>query len=172
MINDGYSICSNAWALDKEIKNELGLLLIISSLCAEKGYCWATNDYLAGLFDESSDSISRKIKKLEEKGYVKIQYERKGTQITKRIITIDKIIGGELHHRQNCRPTIDKIVEDNNTNINNISLFINKIKEKKSEYINNGNGVKSFILATSWARQQPEYEQLTAEERRKLILEV
>ena len=61
--------------------------------------------------------------------------------------------------------------DNDNVNDNNIS-FINKIKNKRDEYQKNGNGVKSFILATAWAKQQPEYEQLTDEERRKLILEV
>ena len=32
-MDQGYSICLNIWALDKDIKSELGLLLIISSLC-------------------------------------------------------------------------------------------------------------------------------------------
>lgn len=96
MLSDGYSVCSNEWALDKDIKTELGLLLIISSLCADKGYCWATNEYFSSLFEESQENISRKIKKLEDKGYISIQYERKGCEITKRIITIDKIINPRL----------------------------------------------------------------------------
>ena len=32
-INNGYAICFNEWSLDKSIKNELGLLLIISIIC-------------------------------------------------------------------------------------------------------------------------------------------
>lgn len=63
-MQEGYSICFNEWALDKEIKNELGLLLIISSLCAEKGYCFASNKYLSQLFDVPEQTISRKIKLL------------------------------------------------------------------------------------------------------------
>ena len=50
-MEDGYSLCLNKWALDKTIKNELGLLLIISSLTAEKGYCYASNGYLAKQFN-------------------------------------------------------------------------------------------------------------------------
>ena len=50
-VKNGYSICFNEWALDKDINNELSLLLIISSLSAEKGYCFASNKYLADLFD-------------------------------------------------------------------------------------------------------------------------
>ena len=72
-MNNGYSICLNQWALDKDIKNELGLLLIISSLCAEKGYCWATNKYLADLFGVTEQSISNKLKKLEDKNYLIIE---------------------------------------------------------------------------------------------------
>ena len=34
-MENGYAICMNEWALDKDIKNELGLLFIISCLCAE-----------------------------------------------------------------------------------------------------------------------------------------
>ena len=44
---------------------------------------------------------------------------------------------------------------------NKKELFIKKIKEKKEEYQKAGNGVKSFILATAWARRQPEYELMT-----------
>lgn len=69
-IEDGYAICFNEWALDKNIKCELGLLLIISGLTAEQGFCFAKNKYFAELFNESEDSISRKIKKLESLGYI------------------------------------------------------------------------------------------------------
>ena len=61
-MENGYALCLNEWALDKSIKNELGLLLIISSLCAEKGYCYASNKYLAEIFDTNEVVICRKIK--------------------------------------------------------------------------------------------------------------
>ena len=48
-MKNGYAICFNEWVLDNSIKNELRLLLIISSLCAEKGYCYASNEYLANI---------------------------------------------------------------------------------------------------------------------------
>lgn len=174
MINDGYSVCSNQWAIDKDIKNELGLLLIISSLCADKGYCWATNEYLSSLFGETTDSISRKVKKLEEKGYVKIDYERKGTQITKRIITIDKIVCGGVYHRQNCRSTIDQKVEENNTNNNNLYyLFINKIIKEKSkmkfEPTPETNKVNQVFM---WATEQPEYNQLSPKEQNNIKMDI
>ena len=89
-MENGYSICLNEWALDKEIKNELGLLLIISSLTAEKGYCYASNEYLASLFETTETTISKKIKLLETKQYIKINYRKRGCEIISREIRLSK----------------------------------------------------------------------------------
>lgn len=123
-MQEGYSICFNEWALDKEIKNELGLLLIISSLCAEKGYCFASNKYLSQLFDVPEQTISRKIKLLENKKYIIIEYKKRGCEIIERNIRLTKLLSDD---KQKCVSTINKIVKDNNININNTS---NNIKEK------------------------------------------
>ena len=126
-MENGYALCLNKWALDKSIKNDLGLLLIISSLCAEKGYCWASNEYLGNLFDVTPESISRKLKLLENKNYITIEYERRGTQVIKRYLRLTKI---STDHYQKCQWTINKNVKENNTSINNISLII---KEYENE---------------------------------------
>ena len=112
---DGYSICLNTWALDKDIKNELGLLLIISGLTAKCGYCHATNAYFAELFDTTKSSISKKIKKLEDKNYISIEYEKRGCEVTERKIRLSKIA---LDECQNEQPTSVKNVKENNTSIN------------------------------------------------------
>lgn len=117
MIKDGYSICFNEWALDKDIKNELGLLLIISSLTAEKGFCFASNEYFAKLFETNESVISRKLKKLEGKGYIKISYQRRGAEIISREIRLTKLSTDDL---QKSQPTIDEKVKDKNTSNNNI----------------------------------------------------
>jgi hypothetical protein len=121
IMENGYSICMNEWALDKDIKNELGLLLIISSLCAENGYCFASNKYFSELFNIPEENISRKIKKLEEKGYITLEYEKIGCQIKKRYIRLTKI---SIDDCQKHQSTIDENVKDNNISINN-----NKRKE-------------------------------------------
>ena len=108
-MKEGYSICFNEWALDKDIKDELGLLLIISSLTAEKGYCYASNDYLAKIFKTNVVTISRKIKILEEKKYIEIEYEKKGCLVISRKIRLTKML-----------TVINKNVKENNiSNINN-----------------------------------------------------
>ena len=170
MISDGYAVCSNEWAIDKDIKNELGLLLIISSLCADKGYCWATNEYLSNLFEESQENISRKIKKLEEKGYISIDYTRNGTQITKRIITIDKFINGKGSPLIKKSMAIDENVKENNTNINNYYLFINKIINKKQEF--DGKESDNVNKAFEWAKGQPEFTYLSPKEQNNIKMDI
>lgn len=130
-MKDGYSICFNEWALDKEIKNELGLLLIISSLCAEKGYCYASNEYLGNLFDLPKETISRKIKLLQDKNYITIEYEKKGCEIIARKIRLTKML---IHDYQNCYSTINKNVKENNIMINNISNNIERYIEEIEKF--------------------------------------
>lgn len=115
-MNNGYSICLNRWSLDKDIKNELGLLLIISSLCAEKGYCFASNQYLANLFDITEVSISNKISKLEKKGYIQIDYKKRGCEIISREIRLKNIL---IDDYKNFYSTIKENFKDNNISVNN-----------------------------------------------------
>lgn len=87
-MEQGYAICFNKWALDTTIKNELSLLLIISSLSAKEGYCYASNEYLAKTFNCRTETISRKLKKLVSKGYIDIEYKWNGTSVISRKIRI------------------------------------------------------------------------------------
>lgn len=120
-MEEGYSICFNKWALDRSIKNELGLLLIISSLTAERGYCYASNTYLAKLFKTNGPTISRKISKLKDKGYIEIEYEKRGTEITNRYIRLSKMITDRY---QKWKTGIIKNDKDNNINNNNTRRII------------------------------------------------
>ena len=117
----GYAWCLNKWALDKNIDGELGLLLIISSFCANNGCCYASNEYLASLFKISPVSVSRKINKLKDLGYIKVEYEKRGAEIKKRIIRLTDLITDDY---QKCYSTINKndkeiITSNINTSINN-----------------------------------------------------
>lgn len=134
-MENGYAICLNLWTLDKDIKNELRLLLVISSLCAEKGYCWATNKYLGDLFEETEQSISNKIKKLEEKSYIQIEYEKRGCEITKRIIRLKNIYTDDI---KNFIPTIKKNFKENN--IINKNININNVDDDIYSYVEEGLG--------------------------------
>lgn len=115
-MENGYALCLNEWIFDTRIKNELNLLLYISSLTAERGYCYAKNEHFAQKFGEHETSISRKIKKLEALGYINIEYTKKGCEITDRKIRLAKML---IDDYQKCEPTISKNAKDNNTSINN-----------------------------------------------------
>lgn len=128
---EGYSICFNEWALDKEIKDELGLLLIISSLTAQEGYCFASNTYLADLFKIDKVSISRKLKKLEDKKYITIEYLKKGSLIVGRKIRLTKMLTAV---NKNVNGTVNKNVKDNNISINNININNKGRNFTKREY--------------------------------------
>lgn len=131
-MGDGYSICFNEWALDKDIKDELGLLLIISSLTAEKGYCYASNNYLAEIFKTNVVTISRKIKNLEEKKYISIEYEKKGCLVISRKIRLTKMLTAI---NKNVNRAINKNVKDNNiNNINNTNINNKKESKKETSY--------------------------------------
>jgi len=135
----GYSICPHSWALDKEIRNELGLLLIITSLCQKEGYCYASNKYFAELFGELEPNISRKLKKLEAKKYIEIVYEKRGFEITKRQIRLSKMIMVDYQIRQstiikNDNGTIIKNDKENIISNNNINNNKRESEERKNTH--------------------------------------
>lgn len=119
---EGYSICFNSWALDKSIKTELGLLLVISSFCANKGYTYASNEWFAKRFDVDEVTISRRLKKLGNKGYITMKYDRKGAKVVKRYIYVPRLTKVLTSDLQKCQDTVNKNVKENNTSINNTSI--------------------------------------------------
>lgn len=143
-MKNGYSICFNEWALDKDIKTELGLLLIISSLTAENGYCFASNKYFANLFEIDEVSVSRKISKLEKKKYISIEYEKRGAEVKNRKIRLTKMLTDRL---QNNQSTINKNVKGNNTSINTTSnnKKIYKKENQVEEVFNYWNSKKIIV---------------------------
>ena len=105
---------------DKE-KIILSMILYLSD---NTGSCFASNKYLSQLFDIPEQTISRKIKLLENKKYITIEYKKRGCEIIERNIRLTKLLNDD---KQKCVSTINKIVKDNNININNTSI---NIKEK------------------------------------------
>ncbi|BBF41974.1 hypothetical protein lbkm_0654 [Lachnospiraceae bacterium KM106-2] len=88
----------------------------ITALCNEKGYCWATNDYFAKLYDVSKQSISSWLSRLENTGYIKrnIVYRDGTKEILNRYISL-------------FDDPIQENLKDNNTLINNTSNNKNNV---------------------------------------------
>ena len=120
-----------------------------TALSNVQGYCNAGNEYFAKLYDKDKATISRAISKLQELGFIHIEYERSGARVTKRKIypldiktTNDKIINRtEIPNDKNITReqeklllAIDKIVKENNVNynyiLNNVIKMFLSNKEK------------------------------------------
>ena len=119
----------------------------LTALSNEKGYCWAGNDYFAGLYEVSKTSVSKWVSALKDAGYIQIQLEyAEGTkQILHRYIRIVKDpIEEKLHTsiRKVNDPIEEKLI-DNTTYNNTINNTMNKgviTPEKKVK--------KSFVKPT------------------------
>ena len=92
----------------------------ITALSGKLGYCYATNNYFAELYDVSKNTVSRWISDLNKLGFINIKVERnENKQVIKRKIGII----------QKDNSPIYKMSKENITSINNTSN-INITKEK------------------------------------------
>ena len=100
-----------------------GLLLIhIISLCKKNGYCWATNRYFCDIYNVTQVTISKSISNLAIFGYIKAQYDNKGTNNSKRIIKLSEVLNLKF-----------KSIKDNfNTGYKqNFKQYNNKLNKKE-----------------------------------------
>lgn len=67
-----YSVIPSVVLFHEELSANAKLLYaVLTNLCDGEGYCWATNGYLAGLFNVSESSVSRWVSQLEGMGYIR-----------------------------------------------------------------------------------------------------
>ena len=143
-----YAIIPAEVRYDNELTANAKLLYAeITSLANKTGSCWATNEYFAYLYKTSTKTITRTIKKLSEKNYIKTTVETKrfedGTIKKIRIIHMDKNV---LNHMdKNVLNHMDKNVPYNNTRtINNIESRENKFSKPTLDEI------KEFIVTNNY----------------------
>ena len=95
----------------------------ITALAGADGYCWASNDYFARLYQMDKRTISRLIGTLQEQGHIRVEVVRKKggkgpievrkIYIGRRVSEARRGIDKNVHTPgQNCREGIDKIVQD------------------------------------------------------------
>ena len=87
-LQNGYAVCFNSWLFDERIQNELRLLLLISSLSAKEGHCYASNEYLGEKLGKSKDWASSGVTKLKNLGYIEVELQKFGAVVTNRKIKI------------------------------------------------------------------------------------
>lgn len=124
-----YAIIPANVRYDKDIPPNAKLLYgEITALCNQKGYCWATNDYFARLYNCTKQSVSGWINKLKEKGYIGVEiiYKEGSKEILNRYIKIS-----EYPIQNNLNTPIQNNLKDNNTSFNNTTNTKKEKKERK-----------------------------------------
>ena len=128
-----YAILPAFVRYDTELSANAKLLYSeITSLCNEKGFCWATNSYFANLYGISERTIQNLIKQINDKDYITIKILGN----SKRLIYIDY-----TRYEKNFVGGVKKISyphEKNFTHNNKINNKIN-INNNNNESIENFN---------------------------------
>ena len=120
-----YAIIPATVRYDKDLTDKAKLLYgEITCLCNKEGYCFATNNYFANLYNCTSRAIQFTISKLQEKGYIRVilenNYQRK--------IYLTDALGYEKiftpPHENNFIGVYEKNFTHNNIKYNIDDLFI------------------------------------------------
>lgn len=114
-----YSIITAEVRYDNDLTDSEKLLFSeLTALANKDGFCWSSNNYFAKLYNVTKKTISRRLKHLEDKGYIKRELIRnEDKQVIKRKIYTIKGIG----YRQNIPEGMDNKAKGNNTSNNNTS---------------------------------------------------
>ena len=176
-LNNGYAICFNSWLFDERIQNELRLLLLISSLSAKEGYCYASNEYLGEKLGKSKDWASSGVTKLKNLGYIEVELQKFGAVVTNRKIKIVALENAarprtenptsadgksNVREREIQRPPYNVCARNNNTSQENYKLL--KLQANNNPLPPKGVSLPDFIDPNLWQ----EYLAYKKERREKL----
>ena len=144
-----YSVIPATVLYNKDLKaNEKLLYAIITSLACKKGYCFASNKYLAEKLDVNPKTISSWISDLKNKNFIVVELIRnENNQIVQRKIYINDVPypsnNGYQYQSKNGQ-AIHLKVEDNN--IKNNIKNTNKVNRKIiSNYTNQREYSEEFL---------------------------
>ena len=151
-----YAIIPADIRYDKTLCDKAKLLYgEITSLSNLYGYCFSSNKYFAELYGITDTYVSKLIKQLIEKGYIRseIVYKEGTKQIVNRYLTIV-----QYPYPTILQEGIEQKCKDNNININNTSINNKKenIKRKKFEKPTLDE-IKAYIKEKQMTNVDPEY---------------
>lgn len=117
----------------------------LSALSNKTGISWAQNKYFAELYSVDAKTVSRWIQQLQAEGFieVKMEYDKQTKQVTKRLIKITTVGGGDKNVQggQKDPQGGDKNVQDNiynnnsyNNTRNNTATF-KKVSDFNENYL-------------------------------------
>ena len=141
-----YAIIPAEVRYDEELPPNAKLLYgEITSLCNEKGYCWATNQYFADLYHCSVSAVKKWISALVKKGYISLElvYKEGTRQVLQRKLYINPSVNFYTTPCKNVHdPSVNfyttpsvEMYTDNNKVINNkINTKLEVSKHKYGEF--------------------------------------
>lgn len=143
MLDQGFWIIPNSVLYNNELTDKQKLLFCtISSLCAEKGYCRATNEYIGWMLNADKSTISRNISALQEKWFISIEiesnYQRKITLGKNAQGDMQKCVGGDT------QKWVDINTSNKITNEQWMSKF-NEFWEKRPKKEDKKKAMKKFL---------------------------
>lgn len=113
------------------------LLIHIISLSKKNGYCWATNKYFSNIYDVTTVTISKSISKLATFNYIKIDFDNKNINNTKRIIKLSDDLKNKLKSiKENLNTSYKENFKQYNNKLNKNKDKIYYMDENGTEYWN------------------------------------
>lgn len=121
-----WSVIPTEVILSKEISSTAKVAYgVISSLCNEKGYCWASNDYLGELLGITGTRMSLIIKELIGNDLIESEIENNYKRKIKLKGVLRKVKGGV---KEKLKGGLRKVKDNNIIEYNNIIYNNNKKK--------------------------------------------
>lgn len=116
-----YSIITANVRYDNRLTDSEKLLFAeMTSLSNKYGYCTASNNYFAKLYQVVKETISRRISKLQSLGYLKVELVKQGNEVKQR--KIYPMTQSSIPIDAEINTPIDAKVKENNTRFNNTRI--------------------------------------------------
>lgn len=126
-MDQGYGIMPNRVLFDKELSDKAKLLFcFISSLCAEKWFCRATNAYMAEKLWVTDRTIRERVSELQEAWYIDVEIEE-WYKRTIKIVWVEKNVQG----------VGEKLPQEGGEKLPHNITIKNNTKEKELEELKN-----------------------------------
>lgn len=137
-----YAIIPASVRYDKSLTMSARMLYgEITALCNANGYCYASNNYFAKLYEVTPQAISKWINMLANNGYLRIEYIYSGKEIVERhLYILDKIVIETQKENPDVSTEVDRVSTKVSGGINKrLKGYQQKIKENNTNIIINNN---------------------------------
>jgi hypothetical protein len=156
-----YAILTADVRYDKTLKPLARLLFAeITALCNKEGYCWASNQYFADLYEVDKTTVSGWIGQLKTRGYITVQLEYKegSKQILNRYIKINGEGIDEMINTpsQNDVYPIDQKTKVNTTVNTKTNITVNSVGDFDSFWRFYPRKAGKEAARKAWAKLRPD----------------